>query len=89
MVGSVPSRGAPRAWQVRLQTVADADPSIQALVPAERAMRLTRAFGLFDISRPLLRHEFKCAVANGQLSERLAALAAEVRRYGNRQPRTS
>ncbi len=50
----------------------------------ERAMGVTRACGLVGISRSAFRYESKRAEANAHLSARLAALAAEKRRYGYR-----
>lgn len=48
----------------------------------ERAMGVTRACGLVGISRSVFRYEPKRAEANVHLKARLAALAAEKRRYG-------
>jgi len=50
----------------------------------ERAMGVTRACGLVGISRSAFRYESTRAESDAQLSERLAALAAEKRRYGYR-----
>lgn len=50
----------------------------------ERAMGVTRACVLVGISRSVFRYESKRAEANVQLTARLAALAAEKRRYGYR-----
>ena len=50
----------------------------------ERAMGVTRACGLVGISRSVFRYESQRAEANVQLTARLAALAAEKRRYGYR-----
>lgn len=50
----------------------------------ERAMGVTRACGLVGISRSVFRYASKRAEANVHLTARLAALAAEKRRYGYR-----
>jgi len=50
----------------------------------ERALGLTRACGLVGISRSLFRYESRRASGNAELTQRLAALAAEKRRYGYR-----
>lgn len=50
----------------------------------ERAMGVTRACGLVGISRSVFRYESTRAQSNARLVERLAALAAEKRRYGYR-----
>jgi putative transposase len=54
------------------------------MLMTERAMGVTRACGLVGISRSVFRYESKRAEANVQLTARLAALAAEKRRYGYR-----
>ncbi len=54
------------------------------MLMTERAMGVTRACGLVGISRSAFRYESKRAEANAHLSARLAALAAEKRRYGYR-----
>lgn len=54
------------------------------MLMTERAMGVTRAGGLVGISRSVFRYESKRAEANVQLTARLAALAAEKRRYGYR-----
>jgi putative transposase len=50
----------------------------------ERALGLTRACGLVGISRSLFRYDSRRASGNAELTQRLAALAAEKRRYGYR-----
>lgn len=50
----------------------------------ERALGLTRACGPVGISRSLFRYESRRASGNAELTQRLAALAADKRRYGYR-----
>lgn len=54
------------------------------MLMTERAMGVTRACGLVGISRSVFRYASKRAEANVHLTARLAALAAEKRRYGYR-----
>ena len=54
------------------------------LLMTARAMGVTRACGLVGISRSVFRYESTRAASNAALTERLATLAAEKRRYGYR-----